>query len=448
MPLITLEPAKGMAESPEQIFEITAAREQRLSRMLVSYIAAGLAFMLLPGTLLGVWNLISISSHRAAGTVSAGWIQAHGHAQIFGWIGSFILGIGYYSIPKLRRMRPFALWAPWTSWALWTVGVALRWVTGVYEWQWRFMLPLSAALEMAAFLIFFIAVSGHHNQQKGDASLEEWIFVVIAGCVGWLATLVINLLSACYLAWQGVSPVLPHGFDQRFLVLQTWGFLVPLVWGFSAKWLPIFLGLREPRAEWLLRAVAANSLGVLSALCGWMVLSTVLLLAGILAAAFAIRVFERGERPAKVKGVHRSFPGFVRLAYVWGAISAVLAIWASLSSTTAAGVWGASRHALTVGFLALMVFAVGERVLPAFSGMRVLFSTRLMFAALLLLACGCFLRVGSEILAYQGYAQSAWSWLPVSAITEMTAVTLFAANLILTFTSGRARATLAYRNAA
>jgi uncharacterized protein involved in response to NO len=73
-------------------------------------------------------------------------------------------------------------------------------------------------------------------------------------------------------------------------------------------------------------------------------------------------------------------------------------------------------------------------VLPAFSGMKLLFSTKLMFAALSLLTIGCALRVSSEILAYQEFLHSAWSWLPVSAITEMTAVTLFAANLILTFT--------------
>jgi len=90
---------------------------------------------------------------------------------------------------------------------------------------------------------------------------------------------------------------------------------------------------------------------------------------------------------------------------------------------------------LTVGFLATMVFSIGQRVLPAFSGMRLLFSAKLMFLSLLLLAIGCTLRVSSEIIAYQGFGTWAWSWLPVSAITEMTAVTAFAVNLLLTFTS-------------
>jgi uncharacterized protein involved in response to NO len=434
--LITVAELKTQPYRPEPSFEITAARELRLSRMLMAYITTGLIFMLLPGTFLGVWNLLTISSHRAAGTASPGWIQAHGHAQIFGWIGTFILGIGYYSIPKLRRLRPFALWAPWTSWAMWTSGVSLRWLTGVYEWQWRTLLPLFAALEITAFLIFFFAVSGHRSETSTKSKLDDWILVVIAGCVGWFAALVINLLAAVFLAWRGFSPVLPHSFDQRFLVLETWGFLVPFVWGFSAKWLPVFLGLKGTRVSLLLRAVIVNTSGVLAALVGWMRLSMLLLAAGIVLAIYALRLFEPSERPAKTGGVHASFPAFVRIAYAWAIVAALLGIWASMTAT-APGIWGASRHALTVGFLALMVFSIGPRVLPAFSGMRLLFSPQLMFWGLALLSSGCTMRVVAQILSYQGMAASAWAWLPGSAITEMTAVTLFAANLLITFARPR-----------
>jgi len=55
---------------------------------------------------------------------------------------------------------------------------------------------------------------------------------------------------------------------------------------------------------------------------------------------------------------------------------------------------------------------------PAFSGMRLLLSPNLMFISLLLLTLGCGLRVNSGILAYQGFARWAWSWLPASAIME------------------------------
>src|SRR5579884_1289010 len=168
----------GRRLSPSQIFDITAARETSLSRLLMVYISTGLFFMLLPGTFLGVWNLLAISSRRAPTSVSPAWIQAHGLAQIFGWIGSFILGIGFYSIPKLRRLPWFGLSRGWAAWVLWTSGVTLRWFTGVYQWQWRVALPVSAALELGAFLIFFRSVSSHRPQDAGKAKLEEWVFAV------------------------------------------------------------------------------------------------------------------------------------------------------------------------------------------------------------------------------------------------------------------------------
>ncbi len=429
-----IETQVGRSLTPGEIFEITRARETSLSRLLMLYIATGLVFMLLPGTFLGVWNLLAISSRHAANSVSAGWIQAHGHAQIFGWIGTFILGIGFYSIPKLRRMNPFALRAARVCWMLWTLGVSLRWLTGVYEWKWRVVLQVSAALELLAFALFFHSVSGHRPQDSGKQKLDEWVGVVIVGAVGLLLTLLVNLGAALFLAYRGVSPDLPTEFDQRFLVLETWGFLVPFVWGFSAKWLPVFLGLRAVRGRVLLLAVAVNSVGVIAAMTGWMRLAVLLLLGGIIVAVWALRFFERTQQPAKVKGVHTTFPVFVRLAYVWAIIAAALGIWAS-SVKGSHGIWGASRHALTVGFLATMVFSVGPRILPAFSGMRLLFSTKLMFLSLLLLGIGCTLRVSSEILAYQGFARWAWSWLPVSAVVEMTAVTIFAINLLVTFMS-------------
>ena len=122
----------------------------------------------------------------------------------------------------------------------------------------------------------------------------------------------------------------------------------------------------------------------------------------------------------------------MRSAYVWLLIATALGIWAA-NAANPAGIWGASRHALTVGFIAMMVFCIGQKVLPAFSGMRLLFSPNLMLVGLLLLSVGCLVRVSSEVLAYQEIVSAAWVWLPYSAILELSAVTAFATNLFLTF---------------
>ena len=85
-----------------------------------------------------------------------------------------------------------------------------------------------------------------------------------------------------------------------------------------------------------------------------------------------------------------------------------------------------------LGLLSTMVFAIGQRILPAFCGARVLYSPRLMLASLAALHIGCALRVASEIPAYEANVRIAWHVLPCSAVIELLAVSLFAANLAVT----------------
>jgi hypothetical protein len=408
------------------------AREQSLSRLLMTYIVTGLIFMLLPGTFLGVWNLVKISSREAAESISPAWIQAHGHAQLFGWVGTFILGIGFYSIPKLRKLKPFALWSAWLTWALWVAGVTTRWFSNIYPWHWRVALPLSATLELVAFLFFFQAVASHRPSGGSSKPLEPWVFVVIAATLGLLASLLLNLGASFQLAVNASVPAFPHMFDQRYLIVSTWGFVVPMVWGLSARWLQVFMGLRPLRKAFLLFALGFNTMGVLLGFLEHFFAATICLTAGAAFAVAAIRLFEPAVKPPKTINVHRSFASFIRVAYGWLLIAAALSVCAARAGA-APGIWGASRHALTVGFIATMIFCVGQRILPSFCGMRVLWSPRLMLVMSVLLMSGCTLRVASEILAYQDYAKWAWNILPVSALIELTAVALFAINLIATF---------------
>jgi hypothetical protein len=56
--------------------------------MLAAFVITGILLLALPGTLLGVWNLISIAEHQASDAAREAWIQAHGQALLFGWVGT------------------------------------------------------------------------------------------------------------------------------------------------------------------------------------------------------------------------------------------------------------------------------------------------------------------------------------------------------------------------
>jgi hypothetical protein len=421
--------------STGQILDIVS-RERQKSLMLRAWILSGLFFMALPGTLLGFSNLMAISASHGFSPLPAAWMQGHGHAQVFGWIGNFILGIGFYSQPVKSRT---AAWLPQICFILWTLGVALRWFTSIYGWDWRTMLPVSAGLELAAYLLFLKSASGHTRQAQpggAKAKMPVWMVAVLVSTAGLFTAIVFNFVECVSLAMHGSEPAFPHALDQRYLVLLGWGVLVPVVWGFSARWLPAFLGIAHPDEGWTRMALALDISGVLCGLAGWSGVATILLASGAAAIVWALHLVRKPHAPAKVQGIHPSFTWFIRIAYLWLIAAGSMSIWAAHADLHG-GIWGASRHALTVGFAATMVFSIGPRILPHFGGVQAIFSKRLMFLSLLLLQTGCTLRVSSEPLAYEGLLSVAWKVLPVPGVLELSAVLLFATNLALTFMLGR-----------
>src|SRR5262249_30034263 len=196
-------------------------------------------------------------------------------------------------------------------------------------WRWRILLPVSAGLELVAFLIFFRAVYGHRVDGPGKQKLDPWIWVVASASTGLLFALLTNLAGCFYAALRLSTPAFPYLFDQRYLALMAWCFLVPFVWGFSAKWMPVFLGLKAPRTSSLLTAVATNVAGLVFVLIGRVLAGSLLFASGAILSAVAIRIFEPSINEPKTRGVHASFPFFLRLAYGWLLIAGALGIAAS-----------------------------------------------------------------------------------------------------------------------
>ena len=405
-----------------------------LSRMLIVFIATGLAFMLLPGTLVGVINLLKISAAHTSHAADAGWIQAHGHAQIFGWLGTFILGIGYYTIPRLR-LSAFSPAAAWSTYVLWTTGVTIRWAVGTWPpAQWRVLFPLSGVLELIAVVIFAASVYAARPRAKDDAWRKSVVIITAAG-LAMVAAIAVNAWKCFQVARTAAAPAFDFDFNQRFLVLITWGFVVPFIWGFSSRWIPPLLGLRRTLKPLLIPSIIVLFAGVALAFASSLAISAGLILIASLMFAIAIRIFEPPSKEPKLRGVHEWTPMLIRIAYAWAIAAAAIAIVSALRPLPN-GYAGAARHALTVGFFAAAVFTIGPRVLPAFFNVRHLWSTRLMAVSLVLLNAGCTIRVVSQILAYESISAMAWKTLPLSALVEMTAIILFAANMMMTLTTG------------
>ena len=181
------------------------SRERQKSVMLRAWILSGLFFMALPGTLLGFSNLMAIATHHGLGVLPAAWIQGHGHAQVFGWIGSFILGIGFYSQPtRGRSIRSI----PLACFSLWTSGVAMRWIANIYGWHWRALFPISAGFELIAVLLFVAAASKHKVSAPAHGNhakprMELWMVSVLLGTAGLVALVIFNFVEC--VGWLSVE---------------------------------------------------------------------------------------------------------------------------------------------------------------------------------------------------------------------------------------------------
>jgi hypothetical protein len=327
----------------------------------------------------------------------------------------------------MARLPKFAPARGWLCYALWAAGVVLRWIAGFTAWEWRFTLPFSAALELAAFLIFFLTVSGHRpNEDAAKSKFEPWIALVASSMLGFLMVLILNVAATLQLAISGAeSPALGHVLGQRLSVLAAWGFLVPAIWGFRRA-----MAANVSRPGPATHAAVVRRLGIgvdvahrgvagLQCRCGHAASAC----RALRRSRTAYRATARASREDRGRAFQlsdvcaRSLRLVVDLLLLW--------VYAALADRSG-GIWGAARHALTVGFISTMVFSIGQRILPAFGGARVLHSPRLMFWSLGALTIGCALRVAAEIPAYEGYASVAWKVLPWSAVTELVAVTLFA----------------------
>ena len=262
--------------------------------------------------------------------------------------------------------------------------------------------------------------------------MELWMVSVLSVLRGLLAAVIFNFIECVRLGLQDGLRSFPHSLDQKYLVLLGWGFVVPVVWGFSARWLPAFLAISKPSVRWFRVALCWIITGVLFGVSGLPKPATILFALGCSHDRDCTAFDRTAPWPRQNQGIHPSFPVFVRLAYAWLIVAGSMSVWAAFTDVHG-GIWGASRHALTVGFAATMVFAIGPRILPHFAGIQRIFSKRLMLLSLVCLQTGCLLRVSSEPVAYEGMVSFAWKVLPVSGMLELSGVLIFATNLALTF---------------
>jgi len=130
---------------------------------------------------------------------------------------------------------------------------------------------------------------------------------------------------------------------------------------------------------------------------------------------------------------------FVRAAYTWLAVSLVMLLLLPVYQIASEikfshAYYGAIRHAMTVGFISLMIMGMAAKVVPMLSG-RNPRELPALWGPFILVNAGCFLRVSTQTLTdwHHGF----FAVVGVSGILEVAGLAWWGAGLVRAMARGK-----------
>lgn len=400
---------------------------KRYAEFRSGFIWASLTTAIVGGFALGAYLAVLIGYGFPAGQNFYALIQTHGHLQLVGWAGVFIMGISLHFIPRLASFplphperMDYILWLMVPGLLLRAIGgtvlafledsplfVPLSWLVGA-----------SGLLEAGAIVLYISlligTVRGSNKISKLPAlSAVKPYFAMMAG--GWILYAGLNLCLLLHMALTGATAV-----DSAWNELAVRAFislvLLPVAFALSVRLFPLYLALPAP--DWPVHGIGyAYLLSVLlqlvpaaPALAGfapgvtrWIVALGTLLKGGVILwfvwqldlltrrrpLGRHARFLDTGpDRPPTRPGLpdYGEFGRFERLvyaAYTWLVLAAVVeliggaTILLGYSIPIAAD---AIRHMYLLGFITHLIFGASVRMLPGFMRRKRVFSTALVDA--------------------------------------------------------------------
>jgi uncharacterized protein involved in response to NO len=389
-----------------------------------------------------------LSTTQALGMPLGRWwvalAQAHGHLQLYGWAGLFVLGVLLHFLPRLRGTPlAFPQTIPWLL-GLLVAGLLLRLgcqplaaLTGAATW--RVGLATSGLLECGALggILFVLGATIARGAPLASRPALVSMLPLLVAALGSLGlAALINAINTMQAAIQPSALVPPIG-DELDVSLGLLGFLIPIALAMSARSLPMYAGLEAFPQRILWPASALYLLGLLSLLAGTafgrsrgtpagvsfgvgMALVGLALL--LFTAVFVHLMRSRGRLPRRVaqlapsaaaarqryqtrlageRSAYGPFVALVASAYCWAILGAVLALLNGLFVLLGAAsplALDAVRHSLALGCIALLICGIAPRMIPGFSGGRIA-SPALVAATLWLGNAAALFRIGPMLLA-------------------------------------------------
>ncbi len=433
------------------------------------FFKAGIAVALSLGAVWGAYLLLRIGFLKSFTAVGINEVNAHGHAQIFGWVGLFVMGFAYQAFPRFKHTTlAFPRLALATLWMM-LFGIFTRSGSQTFLESWPNLLVVGIAgslLEIAAICMFAWII---WTTLRGSGKPLAFYDYYILSALGWF--IIQAVYGTVYFGFLATAP----NHDAVLTLLATWqaplrdlqihGFALLMILGVSQRLFHNFYGLSAPQPRRSLVALAFLNAAVLFEAVGFVLMRTeghawtALWYGSVIVMALTLVFLVTGWRIYSAPEETDRSLKFLRMAYGWLFVSmamsvllpayqfGLLRIWAPESHAAEIGFshayYGAIRHAITVGFISLMIVGVAAKVVPTLKGVDVRGLSGL-WAPFVLINLGCSLRVAFQILT--DFQNTAFPIAGVSGLLEVTGLAVWGFHL-LGIMNGRVRAASTKLNA-
>ena len=416
------------------------------------FFLGGIALILTAGATWGAYLLWQIGFAGKFTGVSLQHVNAHGQAQIYGWCGLFIMGFAYQAFPRLWHtdlVRPRLAVA---AFALMLIGLALRTFGMIGGGSAAALITqtLGGLAHIAAVAIF--ATQIYLTFRRSTARLEPYIGFIFAALLWFTAMAVLD-------QWHTHRMMVAATRDELLWQVATWqaplrdlqihGLAMFMIFGVSLRMLPALFGVsavsarRAWRAMWVLAAAVVLEIAVFlvyrysgrHAIAALLMIPWIMLAAGSWMVAAPLRLWRRP--PVRERSVK-----FVRAAYAWLAVSMIMLLLLPVHQAVSGipfshAYYGAIRHAITVGFVSLMIMGMAAKVVPTLNGRDTRQLTAL-WGPFVLVNVGCFLRVSLQALT--DLDPRFFAVVGVSGLLEVTGLAWWGAGLARIMIDGKREA--------
>ena len=420
------------------------------------FFLAAIITVLTLGCVWGAFNLLTIGLRQSFGATDYSWILAHGHAMVVGFVGFFIMGVAYRVFPRFKHT---SLWRPRIAFSVlpaMVIGILVQTVAHLTapDGPYIELAIFAGALQIGAIFIFALVIIRTIQAGKREP-FDRFIYAAL----GWflLAAIANPVIFTLFEAPGSRENLLFYlaTFNIPYRDVQLLGVAVIMILGVSLRLLPGAYGLRKPSPQWeafmFWGVNSAILVGVVTYIVGmsqgnhWLLTIHWAASLVILFVAVSLPSQYRLFSPFPEAGRDRSLK-FIRAAYVWFIVAAVMlvavplynfGIYPALTGSRTPfshAFFGAYRHALTVGFIMMMIIGVSSRVVPTFSGIDVQ-RTNSLWLTFILLNLGNALRVTTEVAT--DFTPKAYSIMGVSGFIEVVALGLWAFQIVKDMQFGR-----------